>query len=125
MTNLPSTKSTAREIAWSYWLAEIERDVDKVMAHYHPDAVFIHNGNRLQGHEQIKTFYEDSCSRFPKLEVEIVGENGSGPVTALEWKAAVTDKSGSRVQFVGVNLVTITEGKFREVRAYFDTSALP
>jgi len=125
VTGLPSTKATAREIAWSYWLAEIERDVDKVIAHYHPDAVFIHNGNRLQGHDQIRTFYEDSCSRFPKLEVEIVGENDLGPVSALEWKAAVTDKSGSRVQFVGVNLVTTSEGKFRKVSAYFDTSTLP
>jgi ketosteroid isomerase-like protein len=117
--------ASAREVAQSYWAAEVERNVEKVLAHYHPDAVFIPNGRRLSGHTEIRTFYEDSCRRFPVLEVEIVRQTGGGEVTALEWSAAVTDHDGCRVPFVGVNLVTVEEGRFREVQAYFDTSTLP
>jgi ketosteroid isomerase-like protein len=117
--------ASAREVAQSYWAAEVERDVDKVLAHYHADAVFIPNGIRLAGHAEIRTFYEDSCRRFPVLEVEIVRETGGDGITALEWSAAVTDHNGHRVPFVGVNLVNVEAGRFREVRAYFDTSRLP
>lgn len=125
VSGIPAKDASARDIAWSYWTAEIERDVEKVLAHYHPDAVFVPNGMILRGHDEIRTFYEDSCRRFPKLEVEIVRESGGPPVTALEWSAAVTDHGGTRVPFVGVNLVSVEDGRFREVRAYFDTSALP
>ncbi len=125
VTGSAAREASPRDVAWSYWTAEIERDVDKVLAHYHPDAVFVPNGVALRGHDQIRTFYEDSCRRFPILEVEILRESGDGSIAALEWSAAVTDHEGTRVPFVGVNLVSIEDGLFREVRAYFDTSALP
>jgi uncharacterized protein (TIGR02246 family) len=125
VTEPPPDAAGARQVAESYWAAEIERDVEKVLAHYHPDAVFVPNGQRLQGHDEIRTFYEDSCRRFPVLEVTIVRESPGGDTTALEWQAAVTDHQGRRVPFSGVNLIKVEQGRFREVRAYFDTSALP
>ena len=125
VTGSAAREASPRDVAWSYWTAEIERDVDKVLAHYHPDAAFVPNGVALRGHDKIRTFYEDSCRRFPILEVEILRESGDGSIAALEWSAAVTDHEGTRVPFVGVNLVSIEDGLFREVRAYFDTSALP
>lgn len=125
MTVLPGADATPREVAQSYWATEIERDVEKVLAHYHPNAVFMPNGVELVGHDQIRTFYEDSCRRFPKLEVEIVRDMRIGDRGVLEWSAAVTDHDGTRYPFVGVNVVTIEAGRYREVRAYFDTSGLP
>jgi ketosteroid isomerase-like protein len=125
VTELPSNTASPREVAESYWAAEVERDVDKVLAHYHSDAVFVPNGQRLVGHAEIRTFYEDSCRRFPILEVEIARETPGGDTTALEWQAALTDHQGRRVPFSGLNLIEVKQGRFREVRAYFDTSALP
>jgi len=120
----PREDISVRSVAESYWAAEVERDVDKVLAHYHPDAVFIPNGDRLTGHEEIRTFYQESCRKYPSLEVAIVRETGDEATVALEWSAAVTDSSGRRMPFVGVNLIRVENGRFREVRAYFDTSGL-
>ena len=124
VSGLPTKDASARDVAWSYWQAEVERDVEKVLAHYLSDAVFVPNGQRLSGHAEIRTFYDESCRLYPTLEVEIVRESGNGDIVALEWSAAVTDRSNRRIPFVGVNLVTVEEGRFREVRAYFDTSVL-
>lgn len=125
MSSLPTANATPREVAKSYWAAEIQRDVDLVLAHYHPDAIFIPNGRRLVGHAEIRTFYAESCRNYPVLEVEIVSNIGGDRISAIEWSAAVTDHSGHRVPFVGVNLVTVDAGRFREVRAFFDESKLP
>ncbi|WP_375573087.1 nuclear transport factor 2 family protein [Ahrensia marina] len=124
VAGLPTKDASARDVAWSYWQAEIDRDVEKVLAHYHSDAVFVPNGRQLTGHAEIRTFYDESCRLYPTLEVEIVRESRGGNIVALEWSAAVTDRSNLRIPFVGVNLVTIEAGRFREVRAYFDTSVL-
>jgi limonene-1,2-epoxide hydrolase len=122
--DMPGEGASARAVAESYWAAEIERKVDKVLAHYHPDSVFIPNGQKLTGHAEIRTFYAESCRKYPVLEVEIVRESGDGKTVALEWSAAVCDHSGRRLPFVGVNIVKVENGRFREVRAYFDTSTL-
>jgi limonene-1,2-epoxide hydrolase len=125
VTEWPPATAGARQVAESYWAAEIERDVEKVLLHYHADAVFVPNGRRLVGHDEIRTSYEDSCQRFPVLEVTIARETPAADTTVLEWQAAVTDHQGRRVPFSGVNLVSVEQGRFREVRAYFDASALP
>jgi len=125
MSALPGPFATPRDVAQSYWAAEIARDVDRVLAHYHPDAVFVPNGQRLTGHDEIRTFYEDSCQRFPALEVEIVRDFHADRTGILEWSAALTDHRGARHALVGVNLAVVERGRFRIVRAYFDTSPLP
>ena len=34
------TANTPREVAESYWRAEESRNVERVLAHFHPDATF-------------------------------------------------------------------------------------
>lgn len=114
-----------REVAESYWDVECQRDLDAILAHYHEDAVMQPPGQVLRGHNEIRTFYEDSISRFPILEVEIVHEVRNGDEAALEWSAAVTDHQGNRYPFTGVNIIKVEDGKFRSVHAYFDLSVLP
>lgn len=111
---------TPREVAESYWRAECERDVEKVLEHYHADAVFCPPGQRLVGHEQIRTFYEESVARFPGLEVEIVGEVRDDDRAALEWSACLIHPDGTRHHALGVNVVEIDGDRFRSVRAYFN-----
>lgn len=115
---------TARQIAESYWEAEMRHDIEGVLSHYHPSAEFIPNGKRLVGHAEISTFYEDLGGKFPGLEVEIVREVGEGDTVALEWRAVLTDAAGNAKHLFGVNIVSIEDGLFRRVTAYFDVSAL-
>ena len=114
------TNATPREVAESYWNVEEQRDVEKILDHYHQDAVFNVAGQRLVGHEEIRTFYESSGAQYPGLKVNIVHEVADGQKAAIEWEAHMTDEAGTTVVLNGVNIVYVENGKFREVRAYFD-----
>jgi limonene-1,2-epoxide hydrolase len=117
-----SKGTTPREVAESYWRAECTRELDAIMEHFHPDATFQPAGNLLRGHDEIKTFYQDSIARFPGLECEIVHEVSNGNEASLEWCAVLIDHDGVRHPLVGVNVIRVEDGKFASVRAYFDQS---
>jgi len=119
-----SLNATPREIAESYWRAEAERDVEKVGQHYHPNAIFMPPGERLVGWDEIYKWYEATYRRFQSVSVEIVHEISVGDEASLEWKAVLTDDAGAVHTPVGVNIVRVEGGKFREVRAYFNPSIL-
>ncbi len=111
---------TPREVAESYWKAECEHDVEKVLAHYHHDAVMQPPGQVLRGHDEIRTFYESSFAQYSGLEVKIVHEVSADNEAALEWEAVLIDHQGVRHPLNGVNVIRVEEGKYRYVRAYFD-----
>ncbi|MCC6793264.1 MAG: nuclear transport factor 2 family protein [Thermomicrobiales bacterium] len=113
---------TPREVAESYWRAECRRDMDAILAHYHPDAEFRPAGAMLRGHDEIRTFYQDSIDRFPGLECTILHEVSHGNEASLEWQALLIDHDGVRHPLVGVNVVRVSGGKFVSVHAYFDQS---
>ena len=119
------TNEEKRAFAESYWQAEAARDVAGVLHHYAEDAVFIPNGRRLVGHEQIRQFYEESGAQYPGLRVRIAGEHHADSFSTFEWEAELTNKSGASFPLRGVNVVRMGNGKFAEVHAYFDTSTLP
>jgi ketosteroid isomerase-like protein len=114
--------TTPREVAESYWAAECRRDLDEILAHYHPDAEFRPAGGLLRGHAEISTFYQDSIARFPGLECRIVHEVSNDNEASLEWEAVLIDRAGVRHPLVGVNVIRVVDGKFASVRAYFDQS---
>ena len=114
---MPST----REVAESYWAAECSRDIDAVMAHYHPDALYQDGAGLLRGHAQIRTFYEGSVADFPDLDVRIVREYVLTPESsALEVRAVLTDPAGRRFGIEGLIAVIVRDGKFVSVRCYED-----
>jgi ketosteroid isomerase-like protein len=115
---------SAREIAESYWRAECERDTEKVLTHYHSDAIFCPPGQKLVGHSEIRSFYDGSGADFPGLEVEITNDFTVGDQSALEWTATLTSTSGEVFTILGVNIIKVRDGKFEWVHAYFDSSIL-
>jgi len=114
--------TTPRQVAESYWRAEAQRDAEEVCRHYHPDAVFLPPGERLVGRDEIRKWYEATYRQFRSVRVDIVHEISQGNEAAFEWKATLTDSSGTVYTPVGVNVVRVENGLFREVRAYFDPS---
>ncbi len=111
--------ATAESISRSYWNAEMARDLEDVMSHYRDDAVFEAPGVRLEGPE-IRRFYEESFKAFAKLEHEVRRVMGDDRLACLEWRAALTDYSGRRREFSGVNIAEVDGERFISVRAYFD-----
>jgi ketosteroid isomerase-like protein len=111
---------TPREVSESYWAAECRRDIDDVLEHYHPDAVYEDSSGRYQGLAAIRGFYESSATSFPGLDVTIVGEIADGDESALEFVAVLVDLVGRRSIIRGVNLVRVRDGRFASVRSYED-----
>lgn len=112
---------TPREVSESYWAAECRRDVDGVMAHYHPDGTYEDAGGLRRGHAEIRQFYEESKRDYPGLEVRIVREFSYSPeCCALEADATLIDPAGARSRIRGVNVMTIRDGKLVSVRSYED-----
>jgi ketosteroid isomerase-like protein len=112
---------TPREVSESYWAAECRRDIDAVMAHYHPDATYQDAGGLLRGHAEIRGFYEASARDYPGLEVTILREfPGSSDASALEVYAVLIDHEGGRFQIFGLNIMTVRDGKFTSVRCFED-----
>lgn len=113
-----------REIAESYWAAECERDVAKVLSHYQLDATFCPPGQILNGHTEIASFYEASGKDFPGLKVNIINEFSVGNQSTLEWIANLTSVAGDEFEIKGVNVIKVRDGKFEWVHAYFDPTVL-
>lgn len=112
---------TPREVSESYWAAECRRDVDAVMAHYHPDATYQDAGGLLRGHTEIRQFYEGSARDYPGLEVTILREFPGPPeASALEVYAVLIDHQGRRSRIRGLNVMTVRDGRFTSVRCYED-----
>jgi ketosteroid isomerase-like protein len=112
---------TPREVSESYWAAECRRDVEAVMAHYHPDATYQDAGGLLRGHAEIRGFYEASAREYPGLEVTILREfPGSPDASALEVYAVLIDHGGRRFEIFGLNIMTVRDGRFTSVRCFED-----
>ena len=116
---------TPREVSESYWAAECRRDVDAVMAHYHPDATYEDAGGLREGAAAIRQFYAESAAAYPGLDVRIVREfSGPSDTSALEFDAVLVDPAGSRFRIRGVNVVTVRDGRFTSVRSFEDPPTL-
>ena len=115
--------TTPREVSESYWAAECRRDVDAVLAHYHPDATYEDAGGLRRGEREIRAAYEESARLYPGLEVEIVQEFPCGERSALEFDAVLIDRAGVRHRVRGVNVVCVRDGRFASVRSYEDPPA--
>jgi len=113
--------TTPREVSEAYWTAECRRDVDAVMAFYHPDATYEDSGGLRRGHAEIRQAYEESARAYPGLEVRILREFTNAPDTSgLEFYAVLIDAAGSRFKVRGVNVVSVRDGTFVSVRSYED-----
>jgi ketosteroid isomerase-like protein len=116
---------TPREVSESYWAAECRRDIDAVMAHYHPDATYEDSGGLRRGHAEVREAYEDSARDYPGLEVEIVREfTATSDSSGLEFSAVLIDAAGRRFRVRGVNVVVVRDGRFVSVRSYEDPPTL-
>lgn len=118
--------SLARDLQASAWDAECRRDVDAVLAHFHPDATFHPAGAPpRQGHAAIRELTEDFYRSFPELEIDILNEWDRGDSSAVfEFRARLKDTEGNCSILDGVCLVEIEDGTFTSVRYYEDAPVL-
>jgi ketosteroid isomerase-like protein len=107
-----------REVAESYWRAECSREINAILAHFHPDAELIAPGAALRGHDEIREFYQGAIDRFPGLEVTVGHDVSARDEACIEWEAVMIDHDGERHPAAGANLIRVSDGKFERVRVY-------
>jgi ketosteroid isomerase-like protein len=112
--------SSARALQESAWDAECRHDLDGLLDHFLPDAMFYAYGQPpQQGHSAIRKLTEDFYRAFPELTIDVLGEWTNGDSSAaFEFRAHLTDPDGKRFTLRGVTLVEIADGKFKTVRYY-------
>jgi ketosteroid isomerase-like protein len=115
---------TPLEVSESDWAVECRRDIDGIMAHYHPDGTHEVPDGLRRGHAEIRKAYEDSARDFPGLEVRIVRDlPGDDDTSAIEFDATLTGRAGTRYRVRGVNVVKVRDGKLVLARSYEDPYA--
>lgn len=111
-------------LAREYWTAEESRNIDSILSFFDDGAKWTGpDGVTLIGHEQIRTFYENSARLYPGLTVEIGRTYGDENEGAIEWIAKLTATDGRVVDLSGVNIMKRSGDKFTNLTAYFDQGA--
>ena len=84
-------KNKLTKLARDYWTAEESRDIKSILSFFSKDARWTGpDGITLVGHEQIRTFYENSAAAYPKLSVQVMRSYGDKREGSVEWKAKLT-----------------------------------
>lgn len=112
------------KLAREYWTAEESRDINAILSYFSKDARWIGpDGVVLVGHDQIRTFYENSAAAYPGLEVEVLRSYGDEHEGSVEWSAKLIATDGRVLNLSGVNIMKRQDDKFTELTAYFNLGA--
>lgn len=114
--------SRVRQIQDSAWDAEVRRDLDELIAHFHTDAVFHPAGGAPQrGHEAIRAMTEEFYAAYPELAIEVRNEwNRGDSAGVFEFRARIADNDGVEFTLDGVCAVEIDGDLITSVRYYED-----
>ena len=113
------------ELARAYWDAEESRDLDRIVAFFTDDAVWIGpRGVSLEGRDQIRTYYAASAEAYPGLAVTIERVSGDDDEAAIEWSAVFTDSAGRTAQLRGVNVMRRSGDRIVSLTTYHDPDEL-
>lgn len=111
-------------LARKYWTAEESRDINSILSFFSDDAQWIGpDGVTLTGHDEIRTFYENSAAAYPGLTVEVMRSYGDEHEGAVEWSAVLTASDGTVLNLSGVNIMKRKDAKFTHLYAYFNLGA--
>ncbi|MEM6765088.1 MAG: nuclear transport factor 2 family protein [Bacteroidota bacterium] len=104
----------------SYWKAEGEKDLVKILSHFADTATFSSPTMKLEGRENIKEFYEGMVNGFKMIEVKPTHWIEQGEEIAVEYDCKLIRNSGEERFARGFNLFTIKEGVIENLRCYFN-----
>lgn len=117
-----SGRTSPRAVTESYFDAENRRDLDAVLAHFAHDVTFVApDGRPLESAAALRRFYAENMAALPWLHVELVDEVRDGDRAAVEWVASARDGGGQPVSMRGTNVITVRDGQFGSLRAYWIT----
>ena len=136
----PSTMSRQQivDLAAEWDSAWAARDVDRLIALYTPDAVWEDPSydSPVVGHADLRAFFTGIMAAIPDISIrqEVVFAEDGATQCATRWRATGTvtgsmphmsfAPTGDHVDYTGVAVISITDGKCSHVRQYADTVTL-
>lgn len=116
----PVTLPRPSEVLRNYFATEMGRDVNAIMDFFATNARFSGPNEVRVGHSEIRPFYEDSCTRFPVLDVKVVTCFDRDDHAVAEWEAILTDPAGVDLELNGANVAKVVDGRIVDMRSYYD-----
>ena len=126
------------DIATEWDAAWAARDLDRLVAVYTPDAVWEDPSTNapVQGHAALRAYFAGILAAVPDVEIHqeaIFAEDGA-TTCASQWRTTGTitgrvpgspmSPTGDYVEYTGVAIISIRDGKVSHVRQYPDVTSL-
>jgi predicted ester cyclase len=119
----------AERVARSYFERVAARDPDGMMEHWEPGGVgHIHGLAELRAPDGYREWFADMFAAFPDMRFEVEEVVADESRAAVRWRASATfdgtrafeglEPTGAQVELVGLDLVTVRDGKLVELNAY-------
>jgi ketosteroid isomerase-like protein len=98
-------------------LHDLEAAVDCFDRAYIDDAP-ARRGESVQGQDAVRKNFETLLSDLPDLTAKISRTVSDGDEVWMEWGMRGTRRDGTVMEFVGVNIFQVLDGRFRSGRIY-------
>jgi predicted ester cyclase len=130
MATTEKAEKTVAEIARSYFEAVGNRDVEGMLAHWHPDneGGYIHGMVDVRVPDTYRGWFTDLFTAFPDWRFEILDIVADDERAAVRWRASGTftgpprfegmEPNGAAVESEGCDVLTIRDGKIVSNYAY-------
>lgn len=96
---------------------DLEAAVDCFDAAYVDEAP-ARRGESVQGQDSVRRNFSMLLSDLPDLTANISRTVADGDCVWMEWSMRGTRRDGTLLEFVGVNIFQVTDGRFRSGRIY-------
>ena len=106
-------------------------DLDAFISGWREDGTFIYPGDfsvsgTFQGKDAVRGWFENFFRQFPEIQftvnyvcVDRLFDMTGTNTIAAQWDIDLTNKSGTKLQNIGINVIKLRGGKVTEVRDFF------
>lgn len=103
--------------------AMMGEDVDEVVDFFAEDAKLVTSEGTFEGEEEIREYWQWMDDQFSEVELKETELLIQGDKAAHEFNLSGTVK-GESVEYPGIVIVEISDGKIQELRLYYDRLTL-
>jgi ketosteroid isomerase-like protein len=104
------------------WIAAINaQDLDGLVDCFHPeyeDEAPARSGESVRGPEEVRANFERMFAEIPDVAAEVLAVVTDRDEVWMEWRMYGSRSDGSRMEFRGVNIFGVRDGRFARGRIY-------
>jgi ketosteroid isomerase-like protein len=110
-----------KDLARRWIEAVIAHDLDGVVDCFHPDYVDeapARRGESVRGNEEVRANFGKIFEEIRDVHAELLGLVADQDEVWIEWRLHGSRPDGSRMEFRGVNIFGVRDGRFARGRIY-------